>query len=160
MSKCVLAHRHFILPIPPTYVTEYEDSYRWPPSYAYDQFRNYIGRPTEKFSADGSITSCQLSLWEQLNDVAAQLSERGCEQHLLQSVKEVINSRRLDSILEYAYRHFQETLKVGDPQLFAEPSSDPYKVTVACTTKIGNLSPDVIFLCKKFVELIDAIKAV
>ena len=173
MTKCVTTHRHFIPPVPPTYVTEYEANFRWPPSYAYDQFRNYIGRPTftsGNIASDGTLTPIYTKLsprgnnWKQLNDVVTKLCELGYERNMLAKVKEAIEARRFDSILEYAYSHFQDALRSNEPQLQVEPSWDGQrasgKESVATSADIPNMSPEVASLCKKFVEVMDAIKAV
>lgn len=169
MTKCVTTHRHFIPPVPPTYVTEYEANFRWPPSNAYTQVRNYIGRQLfapGTVTVDGSFAPSyiQLSprgtLWSQLGAVVNKLFDVGYERSMLSTVRNAISARRFDSVLEYAYAHFQDALRTDQPQMLAEPSDrTDGKESVATSADIACLTPETFSLCRKFVEIMDAIKA-
>eukprot|EP00601_Ochromonadales_sp_CCMP2298_P020205 CAMPEP_0173316250 /NCGR_PEP_ID=MMETSP1143-20121109/26398_1 /TAXON_ID=483371 /ORGANISM="non described non described, Strain CCMP2298" /LENGTH=245 /DNA_ID=CAMNT_0014259165 /DNA_START=18 /DNA_END=755 /DNA_ORIENTATION=- len=108
-----VSHDHYIKPVPPMYVTEYEGAYTWPPGWAYGQstsrsVQGYL--PSARSVKDEQSRRSTPSHWDILQRVTSRLIERGYERHLFKAVQQPIAERRFDALLEYTYNHLLDVV--------------------------------------------------
>jgi hypothetical protein len=72
----IATHSHYIAPVPPTYVTEYESAYQWPPKEFYRQHQP-LAIPSAAAPAAKDATRALAAQWSNLEhgvDVLAQVA--------------------------------------------------------------------------------------
>lgn len=123
-------HEHYIRPVPPFYVTEYEANYTWPPHEAFTKSQKEIipirkpmvvdvGVPDENGKDHDTIRIVSPlkeqhtkfeEPWEKMEEA---LEELGClerETLLASRVKPEVKEHKLDDKIEKAYTHYKKKL--------------------------------------------------
>jgi len=109
--------------------------------------------------------------WSTLKDVINKLLDKGYEPNLLKVVLQQVETRRFDTVIEYAYNHFLDVVKQVR-QLTPSPSSSAAVGSMSSSssssssssgsdsssTTTTHIPAEVMELCKQFVEAIEAIK--
>ena len=106
--------------------------------------------------------------WSTLKDVINKLLDKGYEPNLLKVVLQQVETRRFDTVIEYAYNHFLDVVKQVR-QLTPPPSSSAAVGSMSSSSSSSSSGSDssnmtthipveVMELCKQFVEAIEAIK--
>jgi len=80
------------------------------------------------------------------------LLDKGYETHLLKAVLAQVETRRFDTVIEYAYNHFLDVVQKVRQLPSASSSSENNSINTSL------VAPDVMELCKQFVDAIDSIK--
>ena len=138
----------YIRPVPPTFVTEYEEKFQWPPAWAYNRNNvtlrdNWLPRSPTNPPPTVSPTPSQ---WKILQEVADKLLEKGYEKKLMEALKSPLADRRLSLALEYVTCRLQDDIAAADVKLGENGSS-------------SGPSEEVLDLCKKFMAAVKAIKS-
>ena len=98
------SHSHYIKPVPPMYVTVYEESYPWYPI----EFYGGKTLPKSRMKEKHTRPRCR---WECVLDTINTLIEYKYEENLMKSAKEQVENRKFDGGLEFAYQHCKEVLR-------------------------------------------------
>ena len=123
-------HDHYIAPVPPMYVTEYEAAYTWP--------EPYIHRPQP---------AADVPPWEKLEKVVDEISS----DPLAASSKQQIHEHKLDANIEAAYQYYKKKLDEES----AEESKKEARVKKAPPPPPAEISPEKMRL---FCESVEALK--
>lgn len=124
-------HDHYIAPVPPMYVTEYEAQYTWPKTYNHQKPKSAADAPP----------------WEKLEKVVDEISN----DPLAASSKQQIHEHKLDANIEAAYHYYKKKLDEES----AEESKKEARVKRAPPPPPVEVSPEKMRL---FCESVEALK--
>lgn len=108
------SHDHFIAPVRPFFVSEYEDAFRWPPKQFYQQWR-----PRSAIIP----VSKTLSLWNTLSMHVSEIRKITHQyDEWLTPLEDVLRSRKFADVMETSIPSFRKVLEkpVGDVQIDKE----------------------------------------
>ena len=102
------SHSHYIAPVPPTYVTEYESAFRWPdPSFYAQHSHAAAGAMPAERARDQSLVDLDAA-WEELAEAVRALPAEAVDEHGKTALLQAVLGRELHVSVESMLRHLRE----------------------------------------------------